>query len=132
MTEQLVKKYCRQVQRACPAAYRKRLTADLQDHISDFLEAHPDADRAALTAHFGDPREFAAEYLSSLDKEQIKKELNRTAIVRRGIILALLIVIVGITITLVTMIIWNEHHEITTIITTDPAIVTSEGIYSHD
>ncbi len=123
MTEQMVKKYYRQVQRACPAAYRKRLTADLQDHISDFLEAHPDADRAALTAHFGDPREFAAEYLSSLDKEQIKKELNRTAMVRRIVILALLIVIIGMIITFIIMMIWNARHE-ATITIIGPAIVT--------
>lgn len=92
-----LKKYYRSIRRElqCPGGTKKLILSQLQQNIAAFLEESPNADLAAIHAHFGTPRQIANAYLEELSAPELSKKLQlRRKIV--AIILAASISVVAI------------------------------------
>lgn len=81
-------------------AYQKsvieRLDADIQDYIAD----SPDATKADFLAHFGNPGDYATEYVATMSHSEQKAKLSAkkrvvTAVIA-GLLAALLVLSIGI------------------------------------
>lgn len=88
MTTVTAKPYLSQVRRhlTCSAASRRRLLEQGRQMLEDFLQETPNADTAALTAAFGEPREFAIQMLATLEPEEVEAGRKRRRRVKRSVI----------------------------------------------
>lgn len=72
------------------------LNADIQDYISE----NPDATEADLLAHFGNPRDYAAEYVAAMPLSEHKARMSAKkrviTAVTVGVLAALLIWGIGV------------------------------------
>lgn len=98
-----VEKYCNAVEKQCPREFRKRLMPDLESSISDYLAENPNSTLNNITQHFGEPEQFAIEYLAAMNDSERNKIISRAKWIKRGIAIgvALLIIIAAITATLI-------------------------------
>lgn len=92
MNDRQIRRFCRRIAAKCPRAFRSRLTGELKAHIADFLQEHPDADEAAVTAHIGQPEEYAAAFVDSMSETESRSLLRRRRFVQ--IISVILIILV--------------------------------------
>lgn len=90
--------YVRQVGKKCPTLYRRKLTAELHDSLSDFLEDTPEHTMADVLEHFGSPEKFADEYLLTMDETERRTVLHKARWIRKavsaGMAIAILIIAV--------------------------------------
>lgn len=95
MENKSLKRYLTQLRRAltCSRADRERLLAQGRQLVEDFEEENPGSPYAALTAAFGQPKDFAAEMLSQLDPGEVEKARKRRKYIRRGAGAAILIIL---------------------------------------
>lgn len=74
----------------------ERLNADIQDYISE----NPDATDADFLAHFGNPGDYAAEYMATMPLGEQKARLSAKKrviiIVAAGVVAALMLLGIGI------------------------------------
>lgn len=79
------KRYLSRVRRrlTCSAASRRRLLAQGEQMVEDFLQENPGADGDALTAAFGEPEEFARQMLDTLEPGEVAAAQRRRRLVRR-------------------------------------------------
>lgn len=95
--QKALRRYCRQAQRACPAAFRRRLARDLQEAAAEFLEAASARDIAQFIEQAGTPAQFAETFtacLSPLEQQRLihRRHRARTAtLVIGGVLLALVL-----------------------------------------
>jgi len=75
---QPAKKYTRQLKRElfCSRKDRKRLLLGWQRTLTDFLEEHPEAGEAQLTASFGTPEEMAKLLMREIPASVQQKHKN--------------------------------------------------------
>jgi len=85
----------------CSEKHRRTFLAELERSLNDYLAESPEADEATLCAAFGTPETVAADYLSTLDAKEIKKAFGWKKIILIGVIIALLIWGVGVTIAVI-------------------------------
>ena len=91
--------------------YRRSVIVSLKADIQEYISDHPDAAEADLLAHFGEPEEYAAEYITTMplcEKKKIisaKKRIAFAVIV--GLLAALLIWGIGVACTTST---FEEEH----------------------
>ena len=73
-----LKKYYRSIRRElqCPGGTKKLILSQLQQNIAAFLEESPNADLAAIHAHFGTPQQIANAYLEELSAPELSKKLQ--------------------------------------------------------
>lgn len=92
------KEYLAQVRRrlTCSAAARQQLLDRAGQMVEDFFREDPEADDAALTAAFGEPQEFAAQMLATLEPEEVAAARRRQKWLRRGGVLALLLALAAV------------------------------------
>ncbi len=74
------KRFYRAARKGCPSAYRKKLCETLKAALLDYTDANPQADMAALTAHFGRPEDFANEFINEMTAEEKHQMLKRAKI----------------------------------------------------
>lgn len=87
-------RYCRQAQKACPPAFRRRLAQDLREHAAEFMEADPTHTVAQFLKQAGTPAQFAENFTACLSPSEqqklIRRHRMRTAtLVIGGVVLAL-------------------------------------------
>ena len=70
-------RYYRSISRCLPLkkAQRQQTMEQIYLSVEDYLSVHPEADMAAVTAHFGAPQEIAAAYIENMTPEEISKRL---------------------------------------------------------
>ena len=78
-------RYYRSISRYLPMkkAQRQQIVEQIHRSVENYLEGHPEADMAALTAHFGTPQEIAASYVENMTPEEILKKfrIRRTVLI---------------------------------------------------
>ncbi len=91
-------RYCRQAQKACPPAFRRRLAQDLREHAAEFMEADPTHTVAQFLKQAGTPAQFAENFtacLSPAEQQELFRRHRRThrictaALVIGSVVLAL-------------------------------------------
>lgn len=95
------KRYLSQVRRRliCPAASRRRLLAQAEQMVEDFLQENPGAEAGALATAFGEPEEFARQMLDTLEPGEVaaaQKRRQRTTRVLVALVVLALVVTNGI------------------------------------
>lgn len=70
--------YYRKISRCLPLkkAQRQQIMEKIRFSVEDYLAAQPEADMAAVTAHFGAPQEIAAAYIENMTPEEILKKMR--------------------------------------------------------
>lgn len=79
---------------------QRSVTACLNADIQDFISESPDATEADLLAHFGNPRDYAAEYVAAMPlsehKARMSAKKHMITAVAAGVLAALLIWGIGV------------------------------------
>ena len=92
MTRQkIISSYLKQVKKNCPFAFRKRLSTDLESHLSDYLEANPDKTLEDVINYLGPPEKIVDECFWAMEETSRQKMLNKNKWTKR-------IILVGISI----------------------------------
>jgi len=87
------KRYCRAVKKNCPFAFKKRLISALKNDIDEYIEQNPSASFEDIKNRFGEPKQFALEYIAAMDEQSRMKALS---IARQLKIAVIIISIVGV------------------------------------
>lgn len=69
-TNAIANQYLKSVKKACPRAFRPKLTAELNDSILEFLNENPNSNLEDIQKYFGEPIDFVSEFLNSMDSSQ--------------------------------------------------------------
>ena len=77
-TDKLIKKYLKETKKNCPYALRKHLDAELKTSLIDFCESQDDPTMGTIEKRFGNPKQYAAEYISLCEANDIDKRINTT------------------------------------------------------
>lgn len=107
----MISDYLKKAKKDCPLSYRKKLTADLENNLFEYLEGHPGCTDEDIALHFGPPGKFADEYLLTMDAAARKKALHNAAWIRRLALTGIVSIIIATFIILVTAV-WvvYENH----------------------
>ena len=78
-------RYCRSISRYLPIkkAQRQQIVEQIRHSVEDYLEEHPGANMADLTAHFGTPEAIASAYVENMTTPEILKKFR----IRRTILI---------------------------------------------
>lgn len=108
---QPAKKYTRQLKRElfCSRKDRKRLLLGWQRTLTDFLEEHPEAGEAQLTASFGTPEEMAKLLMREIPASVQQKHKNIQRLLPLYITIAAVAIILTSWIAIVTIDTIAEH-----------------------
>lgn len=107
-TDKLIKKYLKETKKNCPYALRKHLNAELKTGLIDFCELQDNLTMEKIEKRFGNPKQYAAEYLSLCDANDVDKKLNHSKKVRITILISFLTLILLFIVTMVCIIKHNE------------------------
>lgn len=107
-TDKLIKKYLKETKKNCPYALRKHLDAELKTSLIDFCESQDNLTMEKIEKRFGNPKQYAAEYLSLCDANDVDKKLNHSKKVRITILISFLALILLFIVTMVCIIKHNE------------------------
>lgn len=88
--DSIIKNYIKKVTKFVPATYRSRLKTELQNSIMECFHDVPELTASMLQERFGTPENFAAEYLSSMDGEELHATLDRSRKQKRILAVALI------------------------------------------
>lgn len=77
MTKEL-KNYYRQVSTwlPCSGRQKKRIMDNIAHTVEGYLAEHPEADFAALQAHFGTPQQIASTFVDEMDTDELLNALK--------------------------------------------------------
>lgn len=70
--------------------YRRSVIASLKADIQEYISDNPDATEADLLAHFGEPEEYAAEYMTTMPLCEQKKMISAKKRIGIAVIVGLL------------------------------------------
>ncbi len=97
MNRKYINQYYRQVKKELAYPFRKRndMLRSLRSDLDDFLESHPLANTADITAHFGAPEDFAERYFESLRTDEIVDTVRFHTLLRRWVCAALVVIVLA-------------------------------------
>ena len=98
----------KETKKNCPYALRKHLNAELKTSLIDFCESQDNLTMEKIEKRFGNPKQYAAEYLSLCEASDIDKKLNHSKKVRITILISSLILILLFIVTMICIIKHNE------------------------
>ena len=106
ITKKEVSIYLKKVKHYCPYALRKRLSAELECAISEYVEENPDKTITDLINRFGAPKKYAEEYITEMSDTEKKRILRKGKTILTGILISIL------TITLIFLLsfFWIVHN----------------------
>ncbi len=111
MNDSVIKNYIKKVTKLIPNTYRSRLQTELHNSIIERFHNTPELTVSMLYEHFGTPEEFATEYLSCMDGEELQATLSRSKKQKRILSIALIFLLL----LLIPISIWicseGERHE---------------------
>lgn len=88
--DSIIKNYTKKVTKLIPGTYRSRLKTELQSSINECFHDAPELTVSMLQERFGTPEEFATEYLSGMDGEELQATLARSKKQKRILTIALI------------------------------------------
>lgn len=90
----IIKKYIMKITKLVPCTYRSHLKTELQSSITECFHDVPELTSSMIQERFGTPENFATEYLSGMDAEELQTHLKRSKKHKRILIIALVCLIV--------------------------------------
>lgn len=102
MKNKVAKRYLSAVLKNCPLSLRKNIKSELSDTLIEYCSEHSNCTNEMLCLRFGLPRQYADEYLLSLDGKARRSAISSSKIIKRCIIIittVLLLAITGIAVT---------------------------------
>lgn len=74
------KRYLREVSKQIPSFWpeKRSFLTSFKHDVTEYIASHPDADDAALAAHFGSPKEIGFSFFSELSYEQLQERISST------------------------------------------------------
>lgn len=87
--------YYRKIEKALPCSTetKKKILFDLKSNIAEYLDKYPEAEMSDIINHFGAPDLFASEYVASLEDAELNKKVHKSKWIKRGVIIAVIAVI---------------------------------------
>jgi len=76
--DSIIKIYIKEITKLVPSTYRSRLKTELQGSITECFRHVPNLTISMLQEHFGTPEEFATEYFSGMDADELQATLSRS------------------------------------------------------
>lgn len=93
-----INKYIKAAGKGCPFSFRRKLKADLQNSLSDFLDTRSECTMEDVFLHFGSPEKFADEYIITLDTAARQKLLHMEKSIKRIIFLGVAVTVLAVTV----------------------------------
>ena len=99
-----IRSYYRQVSGwlPCGGVHKRRIMARIRSNVNGYLAQNPEAGPEQLRAHFGEPKDIAAAYVSDLDTGELLAALR----IRRRIAAAVLAAVMFIAVTWGVSVLW--------------------------
>ena len=107
----VAEQFYRSARKSCPSAYRKKLKSSLTAGLTDYIEANPDADMAAIVEHFGKPEDFAHEFINEMTADEKQHMLKRSKIVKWCALAVSITLILSIIAVAISIIIEDQKSE---------------------
>lgn len=105
--DSIIKNYIKKVTKLIPSTYRSRLQTELHSSITECFHDAPELTVSMLYERFGTPEEFASEYLSGMDGEELQSTLARPKKQRK----LLLVTLISLLVLLIPVIFWIFNEE---------------------
>lgn len=108
--DSIIKNYIKEITKLVPDTYRSRLQTELHSSITECFHDAPELTISMIQEHFGTPEEFATEYLSGMDGEELHATLARSRKQKRilaVVLICLLLLLIPISIWIFTE---GERH----------------------
>ncbi len=108
--DSIIKNYIKKVLKLIPSTYRSRLQTELHSSITECFHDDPELTVSMIQEHLGTPKDFATEYLSGMDGEELQATLAQSRNQKR----ILTIVLIALLLLLISISIWiyseGERH----------------------
>lgn len=127
MNRILINSYLKAAKKNCPRKYKKQLAEELENSLVEFCEGNENVTKQTIEDKFGNPKQYATEFISVYGQDELKKELNRIKKIRVAIIATIVLAALLLFGTVVLIIHWNEKSK--------PAFVyynVSEGVVNEN
>ncbi len=85
-----ISQYYKAVKKHCPAAFKKRLISALKNDIGEYIENNPQASFDDIKKRFGQPKQFALEYIAAMDDETRMKSIKTARHIKIAVIVAII------------------------------------------
>ena len=112
-----IKKYLKETKKNCPYALRKHLDAELKTSLIEFCETQDNPTMGTIEKRFGNPKQYAAEYLSLCEANDIDKRINHSKKIKLTLLIATLVLIIAAILTVVFVVQWNKKNHPTYVYT---------------
>lgn len=113
----LIRKYLKETKKNCPYALRKHLDFELKTSLIEFCDSQNNLTMEMIEKRFGNPKQYAAEYLSFCDANDINKKLNNSKRIKLTLLIVVLILIFVTAITATFIFRWNKNNHPTYVYT---------------
>ena len=95
-----LKRYIRSISDALPCSVRAKtqIVSQIRESIDDYLQENPEADFAAVQAHFGTPQEIAASYVDDQDTATLLHKMSikkKVLVIVAGVMAAIFLMWIG-------------------------------------
>ena len=103
--------YYRKIEKAlpCSAETKQKILFDLKSNIAEYFDEYPEAEMSDIINHFGTPDLFASEYVASLEDAELNKKVHKSKWIKRGVIIAVAVVVLLTAITTIWVIAENSQ-----------------------
>lgn len=117
-------RYYKEVEKAlkCSSKAKKEILNNMRSDIEDYIAEHPAATESEIRLKFGEPQQYADEFLVSLDKKELGRKVWLSRIGLKFWIISALIMILLLALTIIGIIIRNER--------TKPEYYSEEIVYN--
>lgn len=106
--DRIVKRYLREAKKNCPRALRSRLDVELKTSLLEFYESNNNITTEMIEKRFGNPKQYAAEYLSLCDANVIGKKLESSKKIKITVFTLIIIVLLALAATMLYIIEYNK------------------------
>ena len=106
-------RYVKEVKRQmlCPKKMKNDMLLSLENSIMDYMEEHPEASAQEIETHFGKPQQIAVEYIASLDQNELRKEIQKSKLIKKMIVFLAVGILLIAAVTSVVVIVWNANTQ---------------------
>ncbi len=123
MDEKFLKNYYKKVRKElkCPRKMKKEILANMKSDIEEYFAEFPDETESGFIDRFGEPKQYAKIYITTLNNDVLKKKLSRNVFGLRLWLFSIIIMLLIFIAVLIGMIRWNKR--------TTPVFYTQEIVY---
>lgn len=117
-------RYYKEVEKAlkCSPKAKEDILNNMKSDIEDYITEHPAVTESEIRLKFGEPQQYADEFLATLDKKELSRKVWLSRIGLKFWIISALIMIILLALTIIGIIIRNER--------TKPEYYSEEIVYN--